>query len=66
MKIDKIDDLCMWKDLFYLLEDGATTFDGYEKWNDKHPLYKCIDCGGYDAVCNGYKSLRSINRNKDK
>ena len=64
--MDKIDDLCLWKDLFYLLDDGATTFNGYNKWTEKHPLYKCIACDGYDYTCSGYKSLKSINRDRDK
>ena len=62
--MNKIDDLCLQKDLFYLLEYGVTTFSGYDKWSKKHPLYKCIDCGGYDSGCLEYKSLKEINRKR--
>lgn len=57
-------DICLWKDLFYLLDDGATTFNGYNRWSEKHPLYGCVKCDGYDLGCNGYKSLKEIGRKK--
>jgi len=68
--MNKIDDLCLWKDLFYLYDAGYknTTFDGYKHWRKDHPLYKCTtpECDGFDTDCVGYKSLKSINRNRKK
>lgn len=73
LKMDKIDDLCLWKDLFYLHEiegtmRGISTFSGYKKWKETHPLYRCTteECDGYDIDCKGYKSMKSINRDRDK
>jgi len=60
------DNICLWKDLYYLSFGvlKGTTFSDCNKWNDNHPLYKCLDCSGYDTLCIGYKSLRSINRKR--
>lgn len=36
-----------------------TTFDEWWKWEEKHPLYKCTKCNGYDINCKGYKPLEN-------
>jgi len=69
--MDKINDLCMWKDLYYQyknkgLKHGISTFDGYENWDETHKLYKCLGCDGYDVDCTGYRSLESIGRKKQR
>ena len=56
--------LCIWKDLYYLHREGhktATSFEGYDEWEDEHPLHKCLGCEGYDNECKGYKSLKKFN-----
>lgn len=67
--MNKIDDLCLWKDLYYqnnnrYIDCGLSVFKDHEKWKEDHLLYKCIDCGGYDSGCPEYKSLKEINRKR--
>jgi len=66
MRIKEYDQICMWKDLHILYTKGMNTvFDGCGEWDLEHPLYHCLDCAGYNEVCETYKSLDSINRRRD-
>ena len=49
--------LCLWKDLQII---GSTTFIDCKEWDEQHPLYRCLECDGFDDNCSGYKPLSNI------
>ena len=69
MKKLRMDNLCIWKDLFNIyanegLHHGSSTFSEYDEWDENHPLYKCIGCDGYDFGCKGYHPLGRNGRDR--
>lgn len=47
-------EMCLWKEM-ELNKDSTTFKDVRGKYS--HPLYKCVECDGYDKDCSEYKYM---------
>lgn len=62
--MDEQKELCIFRKSFL---DDRTTFSGYSRWSQSHPLYPCAYlCQGYDEYCIGYKPIKKLEDIEEK
>ena len=51
---------CIWKKMSE--DPNSTTFQAVKEQGISNPLYKCYGCLGHTNVCDGYRTMKELNK----